>query len=572
MKDAYDAVVVGAGAGGAAAAWRLCQHGLRVLLLEAGPRFEPARDYQLNRNDWERHLFPERPGSQGAFSVGELGLLDAADEDLRSWSQASGPVVRGGRRQAMGPGYWHVQGIGGSTLHFVGESHRLHPASFKLRSRHGRGADWPLDYGDLEPYYTLCENLVGVAGPSSQGARWRSAPYPLPAHPLSPPARLLTTAGQRLGMHWQENSRAALSRAYDGRPACNYCANCSRGCPLGDKGSADVTFIRQAAASARLSIKAGCPVLGLHAATDGRIESLEYLEAGQRRRVATPLLVLAAGAVQTPRLLLANHSRKWPKGLANSSGQVGRNFMESLFWNSSGFVPGLSNSHVGLPADAICWDFNAPDGIPGMVGGCRFNSATQEIGFTGPIAYATRAIGGFGRGLKDSLRSSFGSILSVGAMGEFLPNEQTRVDLDPEKKDRFGIPLARLNSRLGAGELTRLRFMATQCRRLLKAAGCEQLVEEFSARDSFAATHVFGTCRMGENAGTSVVSQDGRSHDHANLYLADASVFPSSGGGESPSLTIQALAVRTADFIAGVSVLPATSFQDGSMSDRPGGW
>ena len=557
----FDAVVVGAGAGGAAAAWRLCEQGLAVLLLEAGPRFDPARDYKLNQPDWERHLFPEPPGSRGAFSIGQFERLDPADNDLRSWNRAIGPLVRGESRQAMGPGYWHVQGVGGSTLHFVGESHRMHPAAMKLRSHHGTGHDWPLDYADLEPYYSLCEALVGVAGPETQGERWRSTHYPLPAHPLSPPARLLVSAGRQLGMTWQANSRAALSEVYDGRPACNYCANCSRGCPLGDKGSADVTFIRKALATGRLTLKPSSPVSHIHSQASGRIDFIEYVEGNKLHRVETPLLLLAAGAVQTPRLLLANRSRHFPEGLANTSRQVGRNFMETLFWSSTGLVAGLSNSHVGLPADAICWDFNAPDAIAGTVGGCRFNSGTQEIGFTGPIAYVSRLLDGFGKGLKDKLRSSFGSALSVGAIGEFLPNNGSYVDLDPAQKDRLGLPLARLHSSLGPENIKRLRFMAEKSRQLLKAAGVEEIREEFGAWDSFSATHVFGTCRMGADSRNSVVNVECRSHDHANLYVTDASVFPSSGGGESPSLTIHALATRAADHIVHGKALPASLWQ-----------
>jgi choline dehydrogenase-like flavoprotein len=534
----------------------LCEQGLRVLILEAGPRFDPARDYPLNQPDWERHRFPEPPGSQGKISIAPLDRLDPANADLRSWNRATGPLVRAKTRQAMGPGYWHVQGVGGSTLHFVGESHRMHPDAMDLRSRYDAGCDWPIDYADLEPYYALCEKLVGVAGSSEQGACWRSTPYPLSAHPLSPPAQRLLAAGSRLGMHWQPNSRAALSAAYDGRPACNYCGNCNRGCPRGDKGSADVTFIRKGLATGRLTVKPDCPVVRIQATANGRIDTLEYMEGKHVRRIETPILVLAAGAVQSPRLLLTNHSRHYPAGLANHSGQVGRNFMETLFWNSTGLVPGLGQSYAGLQSDAICWDFNAPDAIPGVIGGCRFSSSVQEIGLTGPVAYASRVVSGFGKQLKDGVRAHFGSALSVGAIGEFLPNEGTFVTLDQQKKDRLGIPLPLLHSHLGNQEIERLKFMARQSRRLLKEAGAIELVEEFGAWDQLSATHVFGTCRMGNNARISVVNAHCRSHDHPNLYITDASVFPSSGGGESPSLTINALAARAADAIVNGRTLP----------------
>ncbi len=533
---------------------------MNVLLLEAGPAFDPATHYKLDRPDWERHPFPELPGSQGAFSVAELDRLEDSNGDLRSWNRVVGAFARGHRRRVAGPGYLHVQGVGGTTLHFVGEAHRLHPDAMKLRSEHGVGSDWPIGYADLEPYYAVCERVVGVAGPvGGGGARWRSTPYPLPPHPLSPPARRLVEAGRRLGMHWEANARAALSEPYDGRPACNYCGNCNRGCPLGDKGSADVTFIRKAKASGHLVLKPQSQVLRIHAGADGRIASIEYVdERQQSQTVEASLFVLAAGAIQTPRLLLVSASRHYPNGLANSSGQVGRNFMETLSWNSTGLVPGLKNSHVGLQSDAICWDFNAPDAISGVVGGCRLNSSTQEIGFTGPIAYASRAISGFGASLKQAVRSRFGTALSVGAIGEFLPNDGSYVDLDPQRKDEFGMALARVHSHLTQHDIDRLRFMAEQSRRLLREAGASEPVEEFGAWDSFSASHVFGTCRMGNDPATSVVDANCRSHDHPNLYISDASVFASSGGGESPSLTIFALAVRAMDALATGRVLPGS--------------
>jgi len=544
----HDVVVIGAGAGGAALAWRLCEQGLRVLLLEAGPQFVPTKDYRVAQSDWERYLFPEPPGSRGDFTLAELDRLDPAHDALHSWNRVTGRLARGKVREVAGPGYWHVQGVGGTTLHFVGESHRLHPESMKLHSRYGVGCDWPMTYAELEPYYVVCENLIGVAGPTDQGPRWRSVPYPLPAHPLSPPARRLVAAGKRIGMHWQENSRAALSRAYDDRPPCNYCANCSRGCMIGDKGSADVTFIRKARASGHLDLKTGCRLVQIHAPAGRKIESVEYLQDGVLHRVETPRLVLAAGAVQTPRLLLSHRSRHHSRGLGNGSGQVGRNLMETLSWSSAGRVHDMFNGFVGLPSDAICWDFNAPDGIPGLVGGCRFNSGAQEVGFTGPINYASRVVSGFGSRLKEGVRQSFGSVISVGAIGEYLPNEGTYVDLDPVRRDAMNVPMPRLHFHLGAAEISRLHFMAKQARQLLSAAGAE-LVEEMGAWDQLSATHVFGTCRMGENADASVVNANCRSHEIDNLYITDASVFPSTGGGEAPSLTIQALAVRAADSI-----------------------
>ena len=536
----YDAVVIGAGAGGAAAAWRLCGHGLRVLILEAGPRFDPSVDYHLTNPDWERQLFPTKPGSQGAVSYGDLGTLDANDADLASWNTVSGRVFDNPTRVPSAAGYSHVQGVGGSTLHYVGEAHRLNPDSLRLATDHGVGSDWPLGFADIEPFYVVCETEIGVAGAPPKGPRWPSTDHLQPAHPLSTSARALDEAGGRLGMAWEPNTRAALSEPKDGRPNCNYCGNCGRGCPLGDKGSADVTFIRKAEATGRLTIWTGAQVTKLIAGSDRRISAVSGLRDGLAFEVETPVLVLAAGAVQTPRLLLAND-------VANSSGQVGRNFMETLGWTSTGLRAGLANTHKGLPADAVSWTFNSPGSVPGVVGGCRFTASTQETGLLGPVAYGSRIVDGYGAAFKAQMRRDFGSAISVSGTGEMIPDARSFVALDPTQVDAAGVPVAQINSVLTDHSLALLRFMASQCRALLAKAGVEEIREEFGSWDSFTATHAFGTCRMGSDPATSVVDGFGRSHDIENLYIADASVFPSTGGGEAPAMTIQALAIRLAD-------------------------
>jgi choline dehydrogenase-like flavoprotein len=545
-----DVVVVGSGAGGAAAAWALVEAGLRVLLLEAGPRFDPAVDYPQTAPDWERSVFPVKPGSRAEVIYGDLGALDPADAGLQSFDAVTPRQPPGPVRRAGALGYAHVRGVGGSTLHYVGEAHRLHPASFRIATDHGAGSgavDWPLGYDDLAPFYETAERLIGVAGPPAQPGRPRSAPFPQPAHPLSPAARRLAEAGPRLGLPFEANSRAALSRPVDGRPACNYCGQCNRGCPIGDKGSADVTFLARAQATGRLTLIPEAEVTRLEPGPGGRIAALHYIHAGRSHRQETPVLILAAGAVQTPRLLLASAGPAVPEGVANGSGQVGRHFMETLRWNGTALLPGLTDSHKGLPADAVCWAENAPDGVPGALGGCRYNSAVQEIGFTGPIAYTQRLLPGFGAGFQADLRARFGSAISVGATGAVIPDARSHIRLHPDRHDAFGVPLPVISSVLTENSLALLHHMAAQGRALLAEAGAGPLAEVLCSWDRFTATHVFGTARMGRDSTTAVTDPWGRSHDHDNLWIADASVFPGTGGGEGPSLTIMALALRAAD-------------------------
>ena len=546
---APEVIVIGSGAGGAASAWALVQQGIDVLLLEAGPRYDPFQDYLLHTDGWERQRFPHKSSPRDRYAVAPLQALDANARELYSWNGQYGRLVPGDRRANWG--YHHVQGVGGSTLHFTGEAHRMHPQAMQMRSRFGVGADWPLTYQELEPSYQAAEDLIGIAGADSNAAWPRAADTKQPAHPLSFASQKIRDGGQTLGMRWVPNSLAALSRPFDGRPACNYCANCNRGCPRMDKGSADVTFVRHALASGRLTMRTDCSVARIETGDGDRVNGVVYFNAeGVEHRVKAKTVILACGAVETPRLLLLSENRDAPDGLCNDDGQLGLHFMETLAWIASALHPEPLASYRGLPADAICWDYNAPDAIASVIGGCRFSTGVAEAELNGPVNHARRVAGGWGTAHKRRMRETFGHVLTVVGVGEDLSNSGTFIDLDPDETDRYGLLKARIHSRVDAAEIERLRFMAGKTREILAAAGGAELVEEYGTYDNFNATHVFGGCRMGDDPATSVVNRDCRSHRWKNLWISDASVFPSSGGGEAPSLTIEALAIRTAQIIA----------------------
>jgi len=317
--------------------------------------------------------------------------------------------------------------------------------------------------------------------------------------------------------------------AYDGRPGCNYCANCTRGCPRTDKGSVDVTFIRKALASGYCTVQTGCQVVRLEAGAADRVTHVHYVDnQGAPQAVSGQVVIVACGAVETPRLLLASANRHAPEGLGNESGQVGRHFMETLFWASCGLHKEPLDSFRGLPSDSACWDFNAPDAIPGVIGGCRFPPATAEADLVGPINYAQRVVKGWGRQHKAAMRRVFGNALALKAIGESLPHASSYIDLDPQKRDAFGIPLARIHSYLDEMALRRLEFMARTTRQILLAAGVEEIFEEYGTYDFFNSTHVFGTCRMGTDPQQSVVDPYGRSHRWRNLFIADAALIMAS--------------------------------------------
>ena len=549
MADTYDVVVIGSGPGGGTCAYALARRGVKVLLLEAGPAYDPDTDFHLDSNEWELEHFPAKIPTRSRQTYADLQKLRDDLEDLRSWSKLRGPLVTGERRYV--DGYKHVVGLGGTTLHYTGEAHRMHPRAMSMWTQYRAAADWPLSYADLEPYYQEAEVLTGVAGPESNGARWRSKPYPLPAHKLSHASQKLGEGFRKLGLSWGPNARAALSQPYDGRPECNYCGNCLRGCPRHDRGSMDNTIIPKLEATGNCTIVTGAHVLRLETGDGDRVRRAVYIDTdGKQHSAAGRAFVVSCGAVETPRLLLNSTGKGAPQGLGNESGQVGLNFMETVFTLTAALHPEPLHSYRGLPADAICWDHNAPNTIPDSIGGCRFSSGVAEADLLGPFSYANRLVPGWGKAHKEEVREIFGRALAVTAIAESLPNKYSLVRLDPEAKDEHGLPKARIQSALSQNDFNRLRFMRKTAQEVLKAAGADDIREEFSSYDLFAATHVFGTCRMGERSDIAVVNADCRSHRWTNLYVVDASVFPSSGGGEAPTLTIQALALRAGERMA----------------------
>lgn len=543
-----DVIVIGAGAGGGAAAWRLTQHGFKVMVLEAGPAFTPANDYKQTSEDWEKP-FPKKPASTGSYEVAELQDISDLEPELRSWNKLRGPYVQGSRRASFG--YHHVRGVGGSSLHFTGEAHRLNPRSMKMKSLYDVGADWPMSYSDLDPYYQMAENLVGVAGPVTDVRCPRSAEYPLPQHAYSYAASVLENAAIKAGHRPQPNALAVLSKPYDNRPACNYCGGCQRGCMPTDKGTIDVTYIRHAVRSQRCQVFPETEVLQIEVRNE-RVTSVLVYHQGERLRLSANWIILAAGAIQTPRLLLNSVNAQHPDGVANSSGLVGKNFMETLLTTVSAIHPDNLGSHRGLPVNWVSWTYNAPDAIPDVVGGCRFAPSMAESDLVGPVAYATRVVPGWGAKHKLQMREQFGRVLSMTSIGESLPHIQSYIDLSGQV-DSHGLPIPRIHSYLDDNALARLRFMHTECSRILTVAGCDSPFETFSTADAFSSTHVFGTCRMGTDPRSSVCDSYGRAHDVKNLFVCDGSIFPSTGGGESPGLTIQALAIRSADHIRTLS-------------------
>ncbi len=498
--DAVDAVVVGTGAGGAPILSELARAGCSVVALEAGRNWDPED-----------------------FTADET--TQAAD---LNWM---GERLSGGATpQAFGSNNSGI-GVGGSMLHWGAFCPRADAADLALRTETGLGADWPVTADELRPLYERLEAFLGVSGPRDYP--WdRSRRYGLPPVARNAPAELMAASCDRLGIRATDAPAAVLSRPRrqehgPDRAACINCGHCHQGCRIGAKTSMDVTFLPDAVAHGA-EIRPGCTVHGLARDRDGRINGVIYRGPdGADHRQACRAVFLAAGAVETPRLLL--HT-----GLANASGQVGRNYMAHVATQVWGTFDAETRPYHGYPSSLISEDFVRCDGS-GFAGGYLI----QSLG-TLPLTWAiqvARGRGLWGHALVEHLRE-YDHVAGIGINGECLPYDDNRLEL-AEESDGLGVPKARVLFGTKENERALDRHATAVMRSIWEAAG---------ARDIWVcprSAHTIGTCRMGDDPDDSVVDRWGRSHEIANLWICDNSVFPSSLAA-NPALTIMALSLRTA--------------------------
>jgi choline dehydrogenase-like flavoprotein len=500
--EEVDAVVIGTGAGGAPLLARLARAGLRVVALEAGRWWRPEADFATDERA-QRELFwrDER--------------LSAGDTPLSFGNNNSGT------------------GVGGSTLHYTAYVPRAQPDDLRLLSEFGAGADWPLAYEDLEPYYEQAERLLGVSGPTPYP--WgppRRAGYPLPPLPLNGAAQLMQRGAAAIGMRTSPAPNAALSQPYhqEGvgwRRACTNRGFCQAGCSVGAKGSADVTFIPLAVA-AGAEIRPGCFVTGIETGPDGRVTGVVYSHNGAEHRQRCKALFVCAGAIETPRLLLLN-------GLANSSGQVGRNLMAHTGLQLWAQFDETVRPYKGIPGALISEDTHRPPGAD-FAGGYL----VQSIGVM-PVTYVSqlaRSRGLWGSELRGHMRG-YNHVAGINMLGECLPHAHNYVEL-AEERDARGLPKPRAHFSEGENERRLTAHAELTMRAIFAEAGARD-VWRFPRN-----AHLIGTCRMGASARDAVVNADGRSFDIDNLYIVDNSIFPSALS-VNPALTIMALSLRAAD-------------------------
>jgi choline dehydrogenase-like flavoprotein len=498
-QEVVDVVVIGTGAGGSPVMAELAEAGLSVVALEAGRWWDPAAEYAADESQMSELYWLGERLSAGAT-----------------------PTAFGGNNSGTG--------VGGSMLHWGAFVPRADPRDLKLYTTTGEGRDFPLSYEDLRPFYEEVERFLGVSGPARYP--WDPArSYPLGPVPLNAPAIIMQKGYAAIGVETSEAPIAAVSETYvqpgyAPRRSCVGCGLCHQGCVFGAKASLDVTYIPRAL-TAGAEIRADSFVHSFELDAQGRIGAVVYRHAGNDVKVRTRAVYLCAGAVETPRLLL--HT-----GLANSSGQVGKNFMAHVSPQVWGTFEDEMRMNKGFPASLISEATMRPKDADFAAG-----YLTQSLGVV-PVTFSrqvARGRGLWGKPLVDYL-DQYNHFAGVGANGDCLPYEHNFLELADEK-DGFGVPIPRIHFSYGENE----RRMNEHAKRLMteawKAAGAHDIWSfERSA-------HTIGTCRMGDDPEANVVDAFGRSHDIPNLWISDNSTFPAALAA-NPALTIMSLAVRSA--------------------------
>lgn len=546
-----DVCIIGSGAGGAPVAYALGKAGFSVVILEAGRRYDP-NEYHLAQKDWERYPYPQPFIDPKLGNKKELYTYSIPEElnpnykKLRSWSKAQGHLNKSDRR--MPPHIDRAKGVGGTTLHYQGEAHRFSPFGFKSKSSYGVGDDWPITHQDLEPYYDRAEKLLGVAGMDGNPFKPPRGPFPNPPHELSCASKRVKVGFDKLGLHLWPNYLNITSRPFDGRPPCNYCNGCFLGCMMRAKGSMDVTLIPKAEATGKVEVRPNSVVREITINEKGKVDGVIYFDSNNlEKRQKSKIVVLSASALESPRLLLNSKSSLFPEGLANNSGMVGKDFMETIIYSNTVIFSEQIDSYKGLQIDSRAWDYNEPRKESSFIGGVVFGISALEL--LGPLSYAQRIAPGWGREHKEFIIKYFGHAINVFAIGEQLPSEENKITIDPEIKDYYGIPVAKVATRLSNNDLEMLSFMQRKCNEIVEAAGAVEKVREFSAYDLSLISHLGGTCRMGTDPNKSVLNPYCQTHDVKNLFVIDSGCFVTQGGGDSPSLTIHAIALRASDYI-----------------------
>jgi choline dehydrogenase-like flavoprotein len=519
-----DVLIVGAGAAGAAFAWSLADTRMRILCLEQGDWMDPAR-YPTTSMDWEIRRF----GDYGLSPNGRGRPEDYPINDQESPIQVS-----------------NFNAVGGSTILYAAHFPRFHPSDFRVHTLDGVADDWPLDYARLEPYYAQNDLMMGVAGLSGDPA-YPPKEVPLPPVPLGKVGETLAGGFNKLGWHWWPSDSAIATRDYQGRAACINLGPCIVGCAQGAKASTDLTYW-PAAQRRGVEIRTHCRVREVTLDENGLADGVVYYDAeGVERKQKAEVVVLACNGIGTPRLLLNSRSKRFPDGLANRSGLVGRNLMFHPYAMVTGVFQEPLGGYKGPTGCCLMsQEFYETDLSRGFVRG-------YSIEILRGMPPASTAFWGMSSGRipwGEDHHEAFGEVFDRTAgmviICEDLPEEVNRVTLDPDLVDGDGIPAPKVTYRLSENSTRMLEHAVARGKEVLEASGARETISEAPLPP--AGWHLMGTARMGTDPERSVVNEWGRCHDVRNLFIIDGSIFVTAAA-VNPTNTIQALSLHIAETI-----------------------
>jgi choline dehydrogenase-like flavoprotein len=505
--EAVDFAIVGTGAGGGTLACKLAEHGFSVVAFDAGPYWRPLEDFASD----ETH--------QAKLYWTDERIVDG-DNPIQLGSNNSG------------------KSVGGSTVHFAMVSLRFRPEWFKARTKLGYGADWPLDWREMWHYYAEVENALKISGPVNYPWGPKRPRYPYRPHELNAAALVLAQGAEALGIGWTETPLATVSAPRGNSPPCVYRGMCVLGCSTNAKQSVLITWLPRALA-AGAEIRDLAMVGRIEHDDGGRVTGVHYQREGRWRFQRAKNVVVAGYAIETPRLLLNSATSRFPHGLANSSGLVGKNLMVQSNQAVWGIMEQEIRAYKGPPSLAITEHWNYTDEGKDFFGGYSYMSQGPLPLVWSGTQSAKRGL--WGQRLIDEMEK-YNHQVGLKIVGESLPQERNCVTLTDER-DQYGLPVPRVTYSFCDNDQKLIDHSLRFMRQALDAVGAAEVWDETDDT-----CHLNGTARMGDDRNTSVVNADCRAWDIPNLWVCDGSVFPTVGG-VNPSLTIQAIACRTADRI-----------------------
>lgn len=541
--DPVDVVVVGSGAGGAPMALQLGRAGFKVVVLEKGPWYKKedfVHDEILNSR---RNFFMPLP-----------------------WDEPH--LLRGGEQQPFSRTNegWTANCVGGGTVHMSGYFYRFKPVDFQLRTTlgHVKGAnvvDWPIKYADLAPFYDQAEEELGVSGNAVPHPflEPRKKNFPLPPLMEHPVAKEIDRVCKGMGWHSLPTARGILSTGYKGRAGCTYCTLCgSYGCEHDAKSGTNASLIPAAVATGKVEVRPHCMAVEVTIDDKGKAKSVVYLDKdGVKQEQPAKFVVVSCTAVESARLLLASVSSRFPKGLGNNNGQVGKNLVFSSFGESratfriskqKGDKPWLADDAPFVNRSIQDFYLMPDDRFGFRKGGTLGFMWVHPNPIFAAVGIAKKGQNGiFGKKLKDALRDYRDSrLLQFEIYGEFLPTDGSYVTLDPNVKDKYGHPVAAITIGRHPLDLKMTKFLVERGEEVLQALGPETLTRVGVAGETMILQG--GTCRMGNDPTTAVLDKFCKSHQVDNLYVVDGSFMPTSGG-VPVTLTIVANSFRVANHL-----------------------